>query len=121
MNENIVAIAAGLSDEALLARVEGLVARERVCSVELIANLAELETRDAYIGRGVRSLYLYCTQILHMSEHAAYNRIAAARAARLFPVILELLADGSVNLTTVTLLAPHLTAENHRAVLADAT
>ena len=56
-----------------------------------------------------------------MSEHAAYNRIAAARAARRFPVILDLLADGSVHLTTVTILAPHLTAENHRAVLEEAT
>ena len=74
-----------------------------------------------YFGEGVRSLYGYCTEILHLSEHAAYNRIAAARAARRFPVILDLLADGSVNMTTVTILAPHLTPENHRAVLAEAT
>ena len=69
----------------------------------------------------MKSLYLYCTQILHLSEHAAYNRIAAARAARRFPVILDLLADGSVTMTTVTILAPHLTPENHHAVLAEAT
>ena len=36
-------------------------------------------------------------------------------------MILDLLADGSVNMTTVTILAPHLTPENHRAVLAEAT
>src|SRR2546428_3801874 len=41
----------------------------------------------------------------------------AARAARRFPVILELLAEGSVNLTAVKLLAPLLTPENHRDVL----
>ena len=35
-------------------------------------------------------------------------------------MILDLLADGSVNMTTVTILAPHLTPENHRAVLAEA-
>jgi hypothetical protein len=40
-----------------------------------------------------------------------------ARAARRFPVILELLAEGSVNLTAVKLLAPHLTPENHGDVL----
>ena len=121
MKESILAAASRLSDDALLARVKLRVGRERVASVELIADLAELETRDVYFGEGVKSLYLYCTLILHLSEHAAYNRIAAARAARRFPVILDLLADGSVNMTTVTLLAPHLTPENHRAVLTEAT
>ena len=43
-----------------------------------------------------------------------------ARAARRFPVILDLLAEGSVNLTAVRLLAPHLTPSNHREVLGSA-
>src|SRR5260221_2478784 len=60
-------------------------------------------------------------KILRFSEAAACNRIKAARAARKFPVILGLLTDGSVNLTTVRLLAPHLRPENHRAILAEAT
>lgn len=110
-----------LSDEALLARIADLAGRERFASVELIAHLAELAARPAvHLGKG-RSLYLYCTEVLHLSEHAAYNRIGAARAARKFPVILDLLADGSVNVTTVTLLAPHLAPENHRALLGEAT
>jgi hypothetical protein len=46
--------------------------------------------------------------------------VAAARAARRFPVILELLAQGAINLTTVKLLAPCLTPENHAEVLAAA-
>jgi len=45
------------------------------------------------------------------------TRMEAARAARRFPLILERLADGSVHLTAVRILAPHLTADNHRAVL----
>ena len=61
-----------------------------------------------------------CTQCLHLSEHAAYGRIEAARAARRWPIILELLSEGAVTLTTVCLLASHLTNENHRVVL-DAT
>jgi hypothetical protein len=51
----------------------------------------------------------------------SFNRIAAAYAARKFPVILDLLAEGSINLTTIRVLAPHLTAGNHRDVLAEAT
>jgi hypothetical protein len=64
---------------------------------------------------------MYCVRFLHLSEAATCNRLAAAYAALRFPIILDLLADGSVNLTTVRILAPHLTAENHRAVLAEAT
>ncbi|MGH7490468.1 MAG: HNH endonuclease, partial [bacterium] len=58
------------------------------------------------------SLFTYCTQVLHLSEHATYHRIEAARAARQFPVILELVAEGALTLTTVALLRPHLTREN---------
>ena len=120
MLTNIFAAAAALSDDALLRRVTLLAGREREACVELVAHLAELDTRRIYLAQGYGSLFSYCTGALRLSEHAAYNRIEAARAARRFPVILDLLADGSVNLTTVRLLAPHLTPENHRDVLAEA-
>jgi hypothetical protein len=55
--------------------------------------------------------------VLHLSEHAAYSRIETARAARRFPTVIDLLVEGAITLTTVTLLAPHLTADNHCAVL----
>jgi len=57
---------------------------------------------------------------LHLAEHAAYDRIEVARAARRFPTILRELAAGAVTLTTIRLLAPHLTVENHAALLAEA-
>src|SRR5205807_3763665 len=63
------------------------------------------------------SLFAYCTQCLYLSEHAAYNRIEAARLVRKWPAILERLSDGALTLTTVSLLARHLTEENHCAVL----
>ena len=106
-----------LSDDALLARTRQLAARERQATADLIASLVELDARRLYLGEGCASLFTYCTQILHLSEHAAYERIAAARAARRFPSILARLVEGSVNLTAVTLLAPHLTMENHDQVL----
>jgi hypothetical protein len=86
-------------------------------TVQLIAVLMEVDARRLYLGQGCSSLFTYCTQVLHLSEHAAYGRIEAARAARRFPAILERIADGSMTLTTVSLLAPHLTLENHREVL----
>ena len=62
-------------------------------------------------------MFTYCTQVLHLAEHAALNRIEAARAARRFPIILELLADGRIHLSAVRLVAPHLTERNHESLL----
>jgi hypothetical protein len=62
-------------------------------------------------------MFVYCCEALSFSEHGAYNRIIAARAARRFPLILELLEQGAVNLATVRILGPHLTPANHADVL----
>jgi 5-methylcytosine-specific restriction endonuclease McrA len=86
----------------------------------LIAALVEMDTRRLYLGQGCSSLFTYCTQVLHLSEQAAYGRIEAARVVRKFPVVLDLLAAGSVHLTAIGLLAPHLTEDNHEKVLAAA-
>jgi hypothetical protein len=106
-----------LSDDDLVARIQGAAAHERRATAELIALLMELDSRRLYLAQGRSSLFTYCTQVLHLSEHAAYGRIEAARAAQRFPVILEKLADGSLNLTAVGLLSPHLTSSNYLDVL----
>jgi hypothetical protein len=106
-----------LSDGELAERVKELATRERGTMVLLVAHLAELDTRDMHLRAGHGSLFGYCRDVLALSEQEAYNRIAVARAVRRFPVILELLEGGALNVTTVRLLALHLTAENHRAVL----
>jgi hypothetical protein len=109
-----------LSDGELVAKVKELAARERRATALLVAHLAELDTRDVHLREGYSSLFSYCREVLALSEHEAYNRIEVARAARQFPVVLNLLEAGTVNLTAVRLLAPHLTLENHRAVLESA-
>ena len=109
-----------LSDQDLLAAVKVAVGCEREATARLVALLAQLDGRRLYLGEGCSSLFTYCTQVLHLSEHAAYGRIEAARAARRFPIVLDLLTDGSVTLTAVTLLAPHLTTTNHCEVLSEA-
>ena len=109
-----------LTDDELHARVEALAARERGTIAELIAHLAELEARELHLAAGYGSMFAYCHEALRLSEHEALNRIEVARAARRFPVILDLLTEGAVHLTAVRLLAPHLTAENHAQVLESA-
>ena len=86
-----------------------------------MAHLAEVDARRLYLGEGCSSLFTYCTQVLHLSEHAAYARIEAARAARRFPGLLDAIASGALHLTAVTLIAPHLTAENVDRVISAAT
>ena len=106
-----------LTDIELIVEVKALAANEREATAQLIASLAELDARRLYLGEGYSSLFTYCTQSLHLSEHAAYNRIEAARMARKWPVLLDLLAEGSLTLTTVRLIGPYLTDENHRGLL----
>jgi len=102
-----------LTDRELLDATRRAAADERRSTLELVDLLSEIDARKLYLGEGCSSLFTYCTGILRLSEHAAYHRIEAARAMRLFPVIADCLRDGSMTLTTVTLLRPHLTLRNH--------
>ena len=105
---------------SLLEEVHTLVARHRDITAALIAALAELDSRKLYRAEGFPSLYRYCIEHLHLSEFEAYNRIEAARIARRFPVVLNLLAAGDLTMSTVNVLGEVLTDENHQAVLAAA-
>jgi len=66
-------------------------------------------------------MFVYCTQVLRLSEGGAYNRIEVARASRRCPLLLEFLERGALSLTTARLVAPHLTPENHADLLAAAS
>ena len=117
----MLVLASGLSDHDLLARIAVLAGKERETSAELVAHLAVLDARPSlYAAQGHGSLFGYCTGALRLSEDAACNRIDAARACRRFPAILDLLASGELSLTSVRILRPYLTRENHEAVLARA-
>src|SRR5262245_61264698 len=113
--------AASLSDAALLERVKLRAHQERQSTAALIADLGELEERRLYLSEGCATLHIYCTEVLHLSEQAAYRRIQAAKLALLFPVILERLAEGAVNLTTLLLVGPYLTLHNHLDLLTEVT
>jgi hypothetical protein len=112
--------ARALSDDALLARAKSLADRARSATAELIAHLVEVERRKLHLASGYSSMFTYWCGALQLSEGETFNRIQAARAAGRFPVILDQLADGSVSLTTVKLLAQHLTDDDHLEVLRSA-
>jgi hypothetical protein len=118
VHDRLHSAATALSDPDHLGRVVFLAGAEREATVELVAHLAELDARRLYLGQGYGSLFTYCTGALRLAEHAAYNRIEVARASRHFPAILDLLVDGSLNLATARLLAPHLRPDNFDEVVA---
>ena len=120
MHENILAVAAQLSDDALHARLKDLASSERDATTELVGHLAVLLGRKKHLGQGWGSVYTWCCDTLRLSHDAAYNRVAAARAVRRFPLVLDHLAAGFVNVTTVKVLRPVLTPENLEATLAEA-
>ena len=108
---------ATLSDAELIDRVSELARQERRATWLLVAALAELDRRKLYLPEGYASLFAYCTRALHLSEHAAYNRIEAARASARFPAVLTGLEAGTLTLSAIRLLAPVLTTENQARLI----
>lgn len=108
-----------LSDRELEVEVARLARCERESTAALI-DLAELYGRRLHERAGFASLFAYCTSVLLLSEHEAYDRMKAAKVVRRYPAVLGLLASGRVNLTTVRLLAPHLTRDNHEGLCSEA-
>ncbi len=95
--------------------------QSRRSEADLVAHIGEVDSRRLYAREASPSMFAYCTERLHLSEAEAYLRIAAARASREHPVLLDMLADGRLHLTAIAKLAPHLTPDNRDAVLARAT
>ena len=109
-----------VSDDDLLRRLSDLLKQSRRVESVLVAHIAEVDERRLYV-RDAPSMFGYCTQVLHLSEHEAYARITAARASRKFPVLLEMLSDGRLHLSGIGKLVPHLTDANCDDLLARAT
>ncbi len=108
------------SDAELVQEVTRRAGRERHATADLLRALIEFDERRLYLAQGFPSLFAYCTDALHYSEHAAFNRIEVARAAARWPQLLTALEDGSLHLAGARLLAPHLTAENIDSALESA-
>ena len=100
-----------LSDSTLLDGAIAHAGSERGSTAELLADIGEVEARKSYLKLAHSSLLEWCVERLQLSRSAAFDRIRVARVARHFPVIFEMIADGRHNLSSVRLLAPHLTAE----------
>ncbi len=106
-----------VSDRELLRRLNELVTKDRQVEAVLLTHLGEVDARRLYLEEGCSSMYGYCIDVLHFSEGVAAQRIRAARVARKFPIVLERLRRGEIHLAGVSVLATHLTEENHTELL----
>jgi hypothetical protein len=110
-----------LSDDDLLGRLSELLRQSRCVESDLVAHIGEVDQRRLYAREASPSMFAYCTDVLHLSEHEAYLRITVARAAREHPTLLEMLDDGRLHLSGIAKLVPHLTNANRESVLARAS
>jgi hypothetical protein len=101
-----------LSNEQLLSELDTLASTHRAGMARLITHLAELDSRGTFLDLAYRSLFEYCVQRLRFSEDEACRRIDAARLAREYPVVVELLESGAVSLTALSIVKPHVTVQN---------
>ena len=110
-----------LSTAVVLRNTDELVAHDRENTADLLAHLAEVESRKEYVRAGYDSMSAWAVHRLRMSEDAVYKRLQAAHAARDYPILFPALAEGRLHLSAVCLLAPHLSAENATGLVGAAT
>ena len=110
-----------LSDADLLRRLSRILRQVRRDEADLIAHIAEVDARGAYAREAVSSMFAYCVEVLHLSEPEAGLRIHVARTCRKHAGLLEMLRDGRIHLSGISLLAPVLTPENRAILLKRAT
>src|SRR5438477_8170052 len=109
-----------LTDQVLLQSLTARITEDRSNLAALLADLAEVDSRRLYLPAAFSSMHAYCVHQFGFTEHAAYKRIAAARAARDFPDIFEAVADGRLHLSAVVVLAPHLVPETANELIRSA-
>ena len=119
--DNPVLAAAGdvgaLTDRELVDALDAAVSSEREALAVTLRCLSEIERRGVHREMGYRTIFDYCILRLKFSEGAAMRRIYSARAAAKLPVLYEHLRTGKLSLSSVSRLAPHLTAENSEELI----
>lgn len=105
------------SENEVIVALKVAVADERRSMRAVLSNLAELDARRLFVGRGFPSAFIYCTRELKYGEGAAYKRVQAARAVRSFPKLLDMLEEGLLPLSTIAAISSHLKTENFNDIV----
>src|SRR5688572_26484220 len=109
-----------LTDQALLSQFGELVHKDNHHTAHLLRHIDAIDRRQLWAKQGHPSMFDFLVARHHMSESTAGKRIGAARTARRFPVLFDMVAQGEIHLSGIHLVKAHLTPENHEQVLARA-
>src|SRR5262245_40432651 len=94
-----------LGDAVLIERLRRSVGSDRQLSVRMLIEMGEVQARGLFRDLGFSTMFLYATRKLGMSDSEAGLRLRVAKLGREFPIALELLARGELNLSTLSKLA----------------
>jgi 5-methylcytosine-specific restriction endonuclease McrA len=111
---------AHLNDHDLLDGAKSHSQQDRATTAELLADIAEIDSRRLFLPAGFPSMLAYCVSELRLFDQAAKKRIRAARTALRFPAIFPALAEGRLHLSAIVMLKPYLTSENAGELLSAA-
>jgi len=109
---------AALDDHVLLRQFSDLIRQDREGKAELLRHIDAIDRRKLWARLGHPSLWDFLVTRHHMSEATAFKRIGAARTARRFPILFEMVGRGEIHLSGIHRLKAHLTHQNHEQVLA---
>jgi 5-methylcytosine-specific restriction endonuclease McrA len=109
-----------LTDDELIASIQGLTGQERRTQVSILRHLQEMDRRDLAVRLGFHSLFDYCLRELRWAEGDTGRRIQVARTSKRFPLLLAMIRRGLLNLSGSALLAPHLSRANYKELVRSA-
>lgn len=115
--EALVAECRRLTNAELLSELRALAKAEKLQTVKMLSRLCELGRRGLERETGYSSLFQFCVRDLGFCEGTAYRRTQAAKACARFTRLYELIESGELTLTAVSMLADHLTFENHQRLI----
>jgi 5-methylcytosine-specific restriction endonuclease McrA len=87
----------------------------------LLACLAVIDERQAFRALGFASIADFCRRDLKLSDEVAKKYLAAARTAREFPVVFDMLADRRLSVSAVLTLRPWFEPSSANELLAAAS
>jgi hypothetical protein len=83
----------------------------------LVKTLIQVESEKIHKRLGRRSMFLYATLELKLSEAVAFALIAVARKAKELPVLREAIAEGRLSPSKASRVVAHINSENAEEVV----
>ena len=100
------------SDQELIQNLNLCALNEKKYLALFIAYLAEVRKRELHFKLGYKSLMEYCQEVLKLDQGQVWVRSQTAGMALDYPLVLELIAQGELTLTSASLIAPVINQDN---------